>query len=127
VKYVTASDKARHIAQIAYDKKGEDITLMDMRGISSVCDWYVLVSGGSSRQINAISKEVQKSLAKDRIAPLHIEGKKGTYWTLLDCEDVIVHVFSQGARDFYGLERLWSDAPSEHFVGKCLAQTLQKT
>jgi len=125
VKYETSSDKARSIAQISSDKKGEDIVLLDMRGISTVCDWFVLISASSSRRVNAISKTIQKALAKEKISPLHIEGKQGTSWTLLDCEDVVVHVFYKEVREFYGLERLWSEAPSEQYVGKCLEKTLQ--
>ena len=125
MKYATSSEKAKSIAQIAADKKGEDIVLMDMRGISTVCDWFVLVSASSSRRVNAISGTIQKTLAKQRISPLHIEGEQGTSWTLLDCEDVVVHVFYKGVREFYGLERLWAEAPSEQYVGKCLEKTLQ--
>jgi len=118
VKYATASDKARQIAKVASEKKGENIVLMDMRGISTVCDWFVLISAGSSRRINTISKIVQKSLSKEKISPLHVEGNQGSLWTLLDYEDVVVHVFYKEVREFYGLERLWSDAPLETFVGK---------
>lgn len=125
MKYATSSDKAKSIAQIASDKKGEDIVLLDMRSISTVCDWFVLISASSSRRVNAISKTIQKALAKEKVSPLRIEGKEGTSWTLLDCEDVVVHVFYKGVREFYSLERLWSEAPSEQYVGKCLEKTLQ--
>ncbi|MFH1837782.1 MAG: ribosome silencing factor [Candidatus Omnitrophota bacterium] len=123
MKYLTALDKAKIIARIASEKKGENIVLMNMQGISTVCDWFVLISASSSRRVSAISKALHKDLSKEKISPLHIEGKQGAEWILLDYEDVVVHVFYKGVREFYSLERLWSEAPSEKFVGKCLEKT----
>ncbi len=126
MKKAAALDKAKFIAQLAVEKKGEDIVLMDMRGISTMCDWFVLVSASSSRRINAISNTIQRRLSKEHIFPLHVEGKHNSYWILLDYGDVVVHVFYSQIREFYGLERLWSDAPIERFDDKCLAKTSQK-
>ncbi|MFH1665942.1 MAG: ribosome silencing factor [Candidatus Omnitrophota bacterium] len=126
MKKITASEKANSIAYFASDKKGEDIVLMDMRKVSAVADWFVLVSVGSSRQINAISKNIQKELAKTQIRPLHVEGRHNLYWVLLDYEDVIVHVFTKETRDFYGLERLWADAPRKRFNDECVIKTSRK-
>jgi ribosome-associated protein len=127
VKKLASKDKAQLIAASAADKKGENITIMDMRGVSSMCDWFVLVTASSSRRINTISKAIQEKLSKEeKISPLHIEGKTNPYWTLLDYGDVVVHVFYDQIRDFYGLERLWSDAPRERFDNKCSAKTSQK-
>lgn len=117
---MTAYEKARVIARTASEKKGENIILMDMTGISTVCDWFVIVSASSTRRVNTISRAVQKDLSKKKISPLHVEGKHDANWILLDFEDVVVHVFYKEIRDFYGLQRLWSEAPSEEFVGKCL-------
>ncbi|MFH1394957.1 MAG: ribosome silencing factor [Candidatus Omnitrophota bacterium] len=119
-------DKARLIAQLAYEKKGEDILLMDMRTVSMMCDWFVIVSASSSRRINAVSKTIQSELSKYGISALNVEGKQNPYWVLLDYEDVIIHIFYKGIRDFYGLERLWSDAPREWFDNKCLKKTSRK-
>jgi ribosome-associated protein len=126
VEKLTSKDKAQLIAESAAEKKGQDVVLMDMRGISSLCDWFVLVSASSSRRVNAISKAIQEKLSKKRILPLHLEGKDNPYWVLLDYEDVVVHVFYDQIREFYGLERLWSDAPRERFDIKCSAKTSQK-
>ena len=126
MKNKSALDKARQIAQLAAEKKGEDIILMDMRVLSSVCDWFVLVSASSSRKASAIAKEVQKQLSKEKISPLHIEGKQNPYWVVLDYEDVVVHIFNNEIRDFYGLEQLWSDAPQQRFDDKCLVKTSRK-
>ncbi len=110
---IASIEKARLIARAAGDKKGEDIVIMDMTGQSGICDWFVLVSAGSSRRIKAISDEVQKRLGERKVFPINVEGKGGLNWVLLDYVDVVVHIFSQDVREFYGLERLWSDAPRE--------------
>ena len=99
---------------------------MDMRSLSSIFDWFVLVSATSSRRINAISRTIQENLSKKRISPLHVEGRQNPYWVLLDYVDVVVHVFNKEVRDFYGLERLWSDIPMERFDDKCLEKTSRK-
>lgn len=126
MKKITAIEKARLIAQFAAEKKGEDIVLMEMRNISTMYEWFVLISGSSSRRINAISNTIQRKLAKERIFSLHIEGKQDAHWVLLDYNDVIVHIFHNQIREFYGLERLWSDARIERFENKCLAKMSQK-
>ncbi|MEA3489123.1 MAG: ribosome silencing factor [Candidatus Omnitrophota bacterium] len=126
MKKITVLNKAKLIARFAAEKKGEDIVLMDMRKISMICDWFVLISAGSSRRINAISRIIQERLSKKSLYPLHVEGKNDPYWALLDYEDVVVHVFYKEIRDFYGLERLWSDAPLEHFDNKCLVKMSRK-
>lgn len=113
MKNTTSIEKARLIAKAAGEKKGEDIVIMDMTEQSAICDCFVLVSAGSSRRIKTICDEVQKILGKDGIFPISVEGRHSLYWVLVDYEDVVVHVFSSDMRDFYGLERLWSDAPVE--------------
>jgi len=120
-----AHEKVQLIAKLAAEKKGQDIVLMDMQGISAVCDWFILVSAGSTRRIKAISRAIEEGLSKKKISPLHVEGRHDPHWVLLDYVDVVVHVFYKDVRAFYGLERLWSDAPREHFDGKCLKKTFQ--
>jgi len=113
VKLKTSLDKAKYIAKIALEKKGKDVTLMDMRLLSSMCDWFVIVSADSSRRIDTIAKTIQKDLSKEKIKPLSSEGQKSSFWKLLDYEDVIVHVFRSDVREFYELEQLWCDAPAK--------------
>jgi len=126
VKKLTSRDKAELIAKISAEKKGQDIVLMDMRHVSVLCDWFVLVSASSSRRLNTISKTVDKELSKKKISYLHLEGKNNPYWILLDYGDVILHLFHTEMREFYGLERLWSEAKIEYFDEKCLPKTSQK-
>jgi ribosome-associated protein len=126
VKKSTTRDRALKIAQLAAEKKGQDVVLMDMHKVSAVCDWFVLVSATSSRGIKTISRNVQDFFHREKEFPLNVAGKDNPYWTVVDYGDVIVHIFHKDIREFYGLERLWSDSPREHLDEKCLAKTSQK-
>ncbi len=92
--------------------KGEDISVIDLRNIeNSVCDYFVICTARSSTNAKAISDSVEKETElglDDR--PWHIEGKNNAEWILLDYSELVVHVFTEEARDFYGLEDLWADA-----------------
>lgn len=92
--------------------KGKDIVHLDMRGVpNSVTDHFVICSGGSDRQVEAISDSIKKNtLEALEEKPWHVEGKENADWVLMDYVDVVVHVFTQEKRDFYGLENLWGDA-----------------
>ncbi|MFH1847432.1 MAG: ribosome silencing factor [Candidatus Omnitrophota bacterium] len=119
-------DKAKLIAQCAAEKKGDNIVLMDMRKAATEYEWFVVVSAGSTRRMNAIVKATERTLSKNKMSFLRVEGKNNPHWILMDCNDVIVHVFHEEIREFYGLERLWSDVPIERFNNKCLEKTSQK-
>ena len=125
-KVKTARDKAELIAELAANKKGQDIVLMDMRGISDVCDWFVLVSARSAPAIKAILREIEKGLSREKISPVHIEGRNNPFWVLMDYGEVVVHIFNKETRQFYGLERVWSDSTRENFEERCLEKTFQK-
>jgi ribosome-associated protein len=100
----------------AVERKGTDVTLLDLRGLTSATDWFVLVSGESDIQVRSIAERIEERLAKDFDArPWHVEGLKQTRWVLLDYVDFVVHVFHREARSFYDLDRLWGDAPAERF------------
>jgi ribosome-associated protein len=113
-KVKTSQEKARLAAKLAADKKGEDIVLLDMQGISDVCDWFVLVSADSTRRMKAISRSIGDGMRESSFSPLHVDRKQSLYWILLDYADVVVHIFYKDIREFYGLERLWSNAPREY-------------
>lgn len=91
-------------------KKGEDLIVLDLRGISSFTDFFVIMHGNSPRQNTALYESVEQELKKENIKPLNIEGKKHTEWVLMDYGNFIVHVFSKEAREYYSLEKLWGDA-----------------
>ena len=84
--------------------------MLDISNVGSFADYFVICSGKSQRQINAIVKEIDKALGEDGVDIHHREGKAGSEWVLLDCGSVIVHVFTPDAREYYALEQLWSKA-----------------
>ncbi len=96
---------------------------MDMRAHSAAFDWFLLVSASSSRRIKAISDTINKELSKSKVSTVRIEGKNDPRWVLLDCIDVVVHIFHEQERGFYDLEQLWSDVPQERLNTKCLEKT----
>lgn len=99
------------MAQAAFDKKGQDISIMDLEGISLLSDYFVLVTANNVKNAQAIADEMEDKAALEGMTVLHREGYREGEWVLLDFGDIIVHVFGgQDYRDFYGLEQLWSDA-----------------
>jgi ribosome-associated protein len=98
-------------ARAASDKKATDLVVLDLRNAASFTEYFLICTGASTRQVQAISNAVEESLLKSAKRPLHIEGYSSAEWILLDYGDFIVHVFSPASRRFYDLERLWRDAP----------------
>ncbi len=94
------------------EKKAQDIVVMDLRKVkNAICDYFVLCSGTSDTQIDALSNSVEEEVHKaSKINPWHKEGKLNREWILLDYVDVVVHVFKKDRRSFYDLEQLWGDA-----------------
>lgn len=105
---------ARHAVAAALDKKARDITVLDMREVSGVADYFVICTGDSDLQIKAIFEAVRSDIrdACDE-KPWHREGTDSYQWVLLDYVDLVVHIFNEEKRAFYDLERLWGDAPME--------------
>lgn len=99
---------ARSIAEWLENKKGEDILLLDLSGICSFTDFFVLCSAGSERTLRALAEDVRKRVKEDyAILPHHVEGEARTGWVLMDYGDVILHLFSTMTRRYYRLEDLW--------------------
>lgn len=105
-----AIEVARKAVEAASDKQAMDILLLDARGICSFADYFVICSGDSDRQIEAIRDEVGHRLKKEGILPHHYEGTVDSGWLLLDFGQVIVHIFSPSEREYYQLDKLWSEA-----------------
>lgn len=109
------------IAKIAYkaleEKKGEDIKILEIKGISILADYFIIASAGNSSQFQAMIDSVEEELHKEGCNVKHLEGNKNSSWVLMDCGDLVVHIFNQEDRLFYDLERMWSDgkqvAPEE--------------
>lgn len=91
-------------------KRAEDIVALDMRGVSLLADYFVIMSGTSDRQVQAIVDEIEDK-EEAGVTIRRIEGQKGSKWMLIDMNDVVVHVFMPEERQFYNLEKLWQEAP----------------
>lgn len=107
--------EVRQAAESALERKATEVVVLDLRGISSATDYFVLGSGSSDIQVRAIAEHVEEELKREDVRPNHVEGAEGGRWILLDYVDFVVHIFHQTARDFYQLETLWGDAPSRTF------------
>ena len=94
------------------DVKGDDIQLLDLRKIeNTVCDYFIICSGSSNTQVNAITGSIQKLVSKElKDKPWHVEGQNNSEWILMDYVNVVVHVFQKHIREFYDIESLWGDA-----------------
>ena len=103
-------DLARRIVELAEDKKAADIVLLDLTGLTTLADYFVICSGGSERQLDAIADGVVETLRDERLRPIGREGVSASHWILIDYGSVIVHVFTPPERDFYQLERHWGEA-----------------
>ena len=100
----------REIAELTLSKKAKDVTIMDLRKVTSMADYFVVCSGDSEPQVRAIADAVMEGMSRLGERPWHTEGFQNLQWVLLDYVDVVVHVFHREARAFYGLDKLWGDA-----------------
>lgn len=103
-------------ATLALERKASDVLVLDLRGISSATDFFVIGSGTSDIQVRAIAEHVVEELETEGLRPDHVEGMDRARWVLLDYIDFVVHVFHPSAREFYQLETLWGDAPRREFI-----------
>ncbi len=115
-----AAEEARRLATVAAreaaDRRAGDVLLLDLRGLTSATDFFVIASGESDVQVRAIADRIEERLREEvGVKPWHVEGLGNMRWVLLDYVDFVVHVFHHEARAYYELERLWADAPAEYF------------
>ena len=103
---------AKKIAELTLSKKAQDVVIMDLRGLTSIADFFVVCSADSDVQVRAIADAVEEGMDKKGSAPWHRESGS-TNWILLDYVDVVLHVFHKNTRPFYNLEKLWGDAVFE--------------
>jgi ribosome-associated protein len=103
-------DLAHRIVDVASDKKASDIVLLRTAEITTMADYFVIASGRSERQVQALSQAIVDELRDEGIKPIGVEGISSARWVLLDYGSVIVHLFAPEEREYYGLERLWSSA-----------------
>ncbi len=98
------------IFQVLDNKKAKDIVVLDVGELTTLADYFILATGGSDRQVQALCDHVEEEMAKDGIFPVNKEGYRTGEWALLGYDEVIVHIFQSETRDFYDLERIWKDA-----------------
>lgn len=107
---VTPIEIAHKAATVLFAKKAEEATLLDLRGLSSLTDYYLICTCQSEAQMRALLNNVNRGLSKDGIKPLRSEYHHGVRWAVLDYGDIIIHLFEKDTRNYYSLERLWADA-----------------
>lgn len=100
-------DKTKKIAKAISDKKGDDIVLLDVEGLTIIADNFVVASASNENHVKTLADEVLNKLAEDGDRPLRVEGLQEGRWVVIDYGDVLVHIFHAKERDFYQLERLW--------------------
>ena len=110
---MNSTELAHKISDVIFTKKGYNVLVIDLRKLVTFTDYFVVCSADSDTQVKAIADQVDKALSDEGIKCWHREGLKALSWVLLDYVDVVVHIFRKDAREFYNLEKLWGDAPSE--------------
>jgi ribosome-associated protein len=114
-KTLTSREVAQIIAQAAYDVKADQLDVLDLRKFSTFTDFFVVATGRSDRQVQAICDRIEERMKKKKRIPLGIEGYAKGHWVLIDFGEVVGHVFYSDVREFYSLEKLWGDAPRVQF------------
>jgi len=107
---ISGRDKALLIAGTALQKKPLDPVLLQVEGLCSFADFFLVLSGTSTRQTQALAEHIRTSLAKGGIRPLGLEGEEAGQWILIDYDEVVVHIFLESVRGFYDIEGLWLEA-----------------
>lgn len=105
------SARVRDAVAAAEDRKAMDLKVLQLEKVSDFTDFFVICSGASERQVQAVADGILEKLRPQKVRPLHVEGYNRGNWVLLDFGDFVVHIFQEEPRRFYSLERLWSDAP----------------
>lgn len=117
VENAKAKALAHKIANLVLDKKASDVVVLDVRGMTSYADYFVIASGESERQVAAMAEHVETRLREeDHLRPIGTEGRETGNWVLLDYGEVVTHLFFSEVRAFYDLEGLWADAPRERIA-----------
>ena len=101
----------QHCAQVALDHKAEDLLVLDVHELTSYTDYFIIMSGRSTRHVQGLAEIIEKEFSSKRISSKHCEGLQEGLWVLLDFNDVVVHIFYKDHRKFYDLDGLWHDAP----------------
>ncbi len=111
---IEARKKALWAAELALERKAEDLVILDMRKVANFCDYFIICSASSPRRAAAIADLIEERFAEKGLRLKSSEGRREGMWILQDYGDVVVHVFFESVRTYYGLERLWADAKNVH-------------
>ena len=115
---MTSRKLAKLVAELASDKIAQDIVILDMRKLVNFCDYFVICSGNTNRQVHAIADHIDEELEECGM-PLHFkQGLRNSDWVVFDAGDVVTHIFKKETREFYGLEHLWQEAKEVKFTPK---------
>lgn len=122
-KTLTSKKKALIIAEAALDKKAEDVVIMKMKKLTTICEYFVICSANTERQTKAIADSIIDSLKDSSVKSMRVEGYNEASWIVLDCNDVVAHIFRGDLRKFYNLEHLWADAPKNMLTEESVKKT----
>jgi len=109
-KFTDSQALAERIVALAEEKKAQDLVSLDLRGITLIADYFIIMSAANNRQAQAISDHIYETLKDEDCQAMRVEGYREGQWILLDYSSVVVHIFQPDQRDFYDLERLWKSA-----------------
>jgi len=119
---LTSEELLEIVVKAADDKLAQDIQVLDVHGLTSLADYFVVMNGRNEKQVAAIVESIVQNVAKNKGEVKNVEGKDSGKWTLIDLNDIIVHVFNYEERGYYNIEKLWSDAPLVDISGMVTEQ-----
>lgn len=117
IEHLDGKERVLLCVNASLKKKAKNLVILNIKTLSSFSDYFIICSGTSDRQVQAIASSIQENLKEFGIIPLGVEGEKLGKWVLIDYDDVIIHIFYEPIREFYEIERLWSDSPRMEIGG----------
>jgi ribosome-associated protein len=107
---VDTKEKAMRAGKLADDKKGLDVSVIELKGLTDIADYFVIASGTSERHVRTILEHIEKSMKESGVLPYSVEGREQGRWVIIDYQNVIIHIFLEQLRELYDLESLWIEA-----------------
>lgn len=108
-----SKEVVRALAETIAEKMGQDVRILDLRGLTDIADWFIIASAKSTRHLRVLGQDMVEEIRAADIGPMRVEGLDGKSWVIIDLFDIVVHIFTPERREFYSLERYWGDAPAE--------------